>query len=486
MSNRKNINKNKGKSIEDAVREEIEQKISLLTDDQRKAFEAIINPSGGNIMISGGAGCGKSTTISVTLAFLRNILRKTVAVLASTASASQLISGVTFHQFFKFGIDLLVDKNGKPTIHAPATIINCDYIFCDEISMLSPDCIISAFHSIQKANIKRKKKNLPPIRLIAIGDFCQTLCPMPKEQKEILNKYLGYEIKNGLSFNTKEWKLFNFKIIELTQNMRQRENDEYIYHLNQIRKGNKSHIDWFNQNCSKGYNPNAVTILPTNKLVNIENLKRLNALSGDEITYTADLHGDATQQDVEELGFDYELKLKKNCRVIIKSNPQRGATWCYLGGVESKDYIHHFCNGTTGTYKETYIDHEGREYLFIELDKQNPDDNIEYVSIYKKTFDIYDYIETEDSIQKVKSSKSISCFPIRLAYASTVHRALGSSLSAINLDPSSFDSGMLYVSLSRTRSPKQIYLMKPIKPSDCILDDDVKRFYENIHNKDCS
>lgn len=125
------------------------------------------------------------------------------------------------------------------------------------------------------------------------------------------------------------------------------------------------------------------------------------------------------------------------------------------------------------------MDHcDGREYLFIELD------NGQFVSIYKKKYDIYKYVEEDGVLKKVKTDSSFSCYPCTLAYALTCHKAQGMSLAAINVLPKSFESGMLYVALSRVKgSAANIYLQDMVRSWDAILNDEVKEFYQNIRKQ---
>ena len=474
------IKKPERRSLKQIAKEDILAKTNGFTSEQKKAFESMIDSAAGNIFLTGSAGTGKSFCVTTAIDYLRRVEGKMVAVTATTATAAQILSAVTLHHFFGFGIDLLIDKEGKPTVNAPSTVCNTDVLFTDEISMISCDAFISVYHSIQKANEKRRRMGKPDIRWICIGDMCQIPPPCSKDTKKTLEQRLGYEIGSGFAFRTKEWDLCQFNVIELTEVMRQKGKEEFIFHLNKIRLGDGDFTNWFNHNCTLGYNPNAITILPTNKLVREHNIKRLNEMNGDEIAYHADMFGDASPEDVEKVGLDYNLKLKKGCRIMIRCNPHKNARWCYMSAVDEEDYIKYFCNGSTGIYRGTFLDkRDGREFLFIELD------NGEFVSIYKKQYDIYEYVEEKGILIKVKTNNSFSCYPCTLAYALTCHKAQGMSLSEINVLPQSFESGMLYVALSRVRgSASNIYLQDMVRSWDAILSEEAKDFYQKIKQRD--
>lgn len=473
------IKKPENRSLREIAKADIYKKVSQFTGEQKKAFETMIDPDAGNILLTGSAGTGKSFCVTAAIDYLRRVEGKKVAVTATTATAAQILSAVTLHRFFGFGIDMLVDEAGKPTVHAPATVCNTDVLFTDEISMIPCDVFISVFHSIKKGNEKRKREGKPPIRWVCIGDMCQIPPPYPKDTKLVLQKRLGYEIGSGFAFRTKEWAMSEFKVLELTEVLRQKGKNEFIYYLNKIRMGDGDFTNWFNQNCTLGYNPNAITILPTNKLVKERNAAKLSELDGQEITYFADLYGTASAEDVEKIGLDYELKLKKGCRVMIRCNPHKNAKWCHMHAIAEEDYIKFFCNGTTGIYRDTFVDqNDGREYLLIELDDG------QYVYLYKKQYDVYKYTEKDGLLIKVKTENSFLCYPCKLAYALTCHRVQGMSLSSVNVLPRSFESGMLYVALSRVKgSASNIYLQDMVRPWDAILNKEVKEFYDSIRQQ---
>ena len=207
-------------------------------------------------------------------------------------------------------------------------------------------------------------------------------------------------------------------------------------------------------------------------------------MEGTEVIYKAELEG-VTEQEVEDAGYDYELRLKPGCLVMIKCNPYSGADWCEMlcQGIDSADYIDYFCNGTVGIYRATLEDAKG-EYLYIEI-PEGDSGKTNDVKLYKKTFDTYTYAEVNGRYKKVKSGNFFRTYPVVCAMAISIHKSQGASLPAVVLEPKSFASGQLYVALSRVKGDaSKIYLTDMVRPEYAILSDEVKGFLERIKEKD--
>jgi hypothetical protein len=484
------VSRKKAKTPQERAKEEIMQKVDTFTADQLKAFNILIDKNIPFVYLGGSAGTGKSYTLTTAVEYMRRVEHEWVAVTATTATAALLIEAQTVHKFFGFKPDLLIDEKGKPCARATKKIKKCSVIVIDEVSMARCDLLSSVIASIKKCNKARAKEGLAPMRLILCGDPCQLPSVLPEREKEELEARLKvrigkpYDVGEGWFFNAPEWDECNFKCIELKEVMRQKGNIEFIENLNRVRVGDNSNINWFNHNCSLAVdNPpsNVVSLFPYNRQVRAYNKKKLSEMDGEEVVYTAELGG-LTADDVEDNGYDYELRLKPGCLVMMKQNPYKGADWCEMlcSGIDSGDYINYFCNGSVGIYRGSYEDEKG-EYLAIELQ----DSNNRFVKLYRKVFDTFEYVEINGRLKKVKSGKFFKTFPCVLSFAISVHKSQGASLPAIILDPKSFASGMLYVGLSRVKGKaSSIYLTDMVRPEDVILSDEVKLFLERIRKED--
>lgn len=467
----------KYKPLHELAKDEVYETIKTLTIDQKQAFETMVNSQNGNVFLTGSAGTGKSRVISCVIDYLRRVEGKHVIVTATTCMAARLLSAVTVHNLFNFQPSILINEKGNPTVHAPKAVCNADVIITDEISMMPCNVFISVYHSILKANKIRSKNKKPPIRWIILGDMCQLPPVITEIDKQILEKRLGYDIGMGFPFITPEWDLCNFKVCELTEVVRQNDSD-FILNLNKIRTGEDAKCtNWFNEHCSVGYNPNAISLYPYTHQVKTENNKYLESLDGEILSFKAELQGNINPSKIEQMGLDYELKLKKGCKVLIRCNPHRGATWCSIGALDSKDFIKYFCNGSLGILRDVGVESDEREYLLVDLIE-----NGMLLKLYKKTFDIYEYIDDNGVLKKVRSGNSFRTFPLVLGKALSIHRSQGLTVHSLNLNATScFTPGMLYVGLSRVKGgPKNIFLQDFIRPEDAIVADEVKEFYRKI------
>ena len=477
------VSRKRPKSPREIAKEELLPEIEKLNTEQKAAFDLLVDTTTQSIFLTGGAGTGKSHVVKLAIQWLRRVEEKWVAVTSTTASSAKLIDAVTVHSFFRFKPEVLISEDGSPQSHAPSKVCKADILIVDEISMARCDLFMAICASIQKADAKRKKLGLAPIKLCVVGDMCQ-LPPVTSDQdRQQLTERLGYDIGEGFAFQTKAWEKRDFHIVELTEIIRQ-DNVDFIHALNQIRDGNTNYYNWFNHNCSLGENPAAISLFPYNSQVRQFNFKKLSELPGVMISYDAELYGTATQQTVEDMGFDFTLNLKKDCLVIIRSNPNIGADWCKVLGEDKENYNRCFCNGSVGVYRDTFIDEtDGREYLMIELLE-----NGKFLLLYRKDYPVYDYITVSGKLKKVRTENGFHAFSCAPAYALSYHRAQGASLPAVNLQPhGAFASGMLYVGLSRvTGGAEHIFLQDFVRPEDVILSDAVREFYQKIRSQTVS
>lgn len=474
------VTRKRPKSARETAREELTKEVDKLNSEQREAFVLLTDSTTQSVFLTGGAGTGKSHVVKLAIQWLRRVEGKWVAVTSTTASSAKLIDAVTVHSLFRFKPEVLITEDGKPQSHAPSGVCKADVILIDEISMARYDLFTSICASIQKADAKRKRQGLSPIKLCVVGDLCQLPPILTDQDRQLLTQRLGFDIGEGFAFQTQAWDDRHFCTIELTQIMRQ-DDKNFIHALNRIRDGDRGYANWFNHNCSLGFHPNAVSLFPYNTQVRNFNLKKLSELPGNLLCYRAELYGNTTQQAVEEAGVDYTLNLKKNCLVIIRSNYYVGADWCKVIGVEKENYGKFFCNGSVGIYRDTFTDPiDGREYLMIELTE-----NCRFLCLYRKNYAIYEYVVINGKLKKVHTENGFYAFPCAPAYGLSYHRAQGMTLPAVNLQPcGAFASGMLYVGLSRVKgSAEQIYLQDFVRPEDVILSNVVQDFYRKIRQQ---
>lgn len=436
-----------------------------LNCEQQNAVEEIL--SGENIFLTGGAGTGKSTVLQEAVKQLQSV-GKNVIVCAPTAAAACHIGGATVHRVFGFPVGSLFTEKRKICIRAPKVVQLADVIVIDEISMVRMDMMDAIILSIKKAEKRMKKR----IQIIACGDFCQLPPVLTATEEKSLVEYYKRQIGLGYAFLSNEWKNVFTKVIYLTETVRQ-SGEDFIRALNQIRLGDINGIDYVNTYAQHGVQENVLELYSYNKNVSKANLHRLEKLTSKIVEIP-------TVGNVDKIdGMPAQLKIAVGARIIITANDCNGK---YAEDVEIKSgmqcyrkrkTLYH--NGSVGTVVDIYLSTDySQDYVVIRLDDGK------VIMLYRHPYNIFDY----EADKKNKITRKIIgvCwqFPLMLGYSATIHRSQGQTLAAINLDPTSYAPGQLYVALSRVISIKGLYLIRKIEKKFLIIDPQVKEFYDHL------
>lgn len=320
-----------------------------------------------------------------------------VAVTATTGAAAQLIQGRTLHSFA--GIHPTWGVINSPK--ADERIRKCDILIIDEISMADPKLLMQVFQRFSRAGKAPK--------IVLVGDFLQ----LPP-------------VEGACLFEADFWPMF--KVLRLRQAHRQKD-DAFISALNDIRIGKMT--DQVNALISS----RRVSVLPQDctQLVSRRdvaeqiNVERLVTLPGQlyRSTWILDLKDeDKPPLDLSKSRFVEVLQLKNDARVVLLTNEPDGL----------------WVNGSTGV-----VDSVSNGSVRVKLD------NGKTVSVSKITDDVFD--------GDGRVVASITQYPIRLAFALTIHRSQGMSIDRIgvNLD-NHFAAGQTYVALSRCKTSEGLYL----------------------------
>lgn len=387
-------------------------------DDEYTFALAKLKNSHKNIFIQGSAGTGKSFLINQYLDSLSTEERKAVLLLAPTGKAADVIGGTTVHKAFELRVGVQIPD--EEIISIPKMLQNIHVIIIDEISMLRIDVFEKIMQILNFAN-----SNGQNIRLIVVGDFGQ-LAPVCTASDKAVLKTLYPDIKGFYAFYSSKWIEANFEKIILHKVYRQ--NDaELIEHLNGIKYGRYSDLEWFKYNVSTFMSYKPVYICSRRKTVDEFNQSAIEEYSNGNPTTTYQAKYDAPLPT--ELPCSKTLTLGVGVRVMTICN--------------DKNYK----NGMIGTVKSLFDDKVVVKF-----------DNGKTVTIKRKTFEL-------------ENGSSYIQFPLILAYAITVHRAQGSTFEhvAIMCD-GCFEAGQLYCLLSRCPSLKNMTFIGELKPSDLKVD----------------
>jgi ATP-dependent exoDNAse (exonuclease V) alpha subunit len=389
---------------------------STFNEQQQKAFDIAIDTDE-DVFLTGEGGTGKTYLANHIIAYLRS-KGKEVAVLATTGIASSHISGKTIHSFFGLGIRADMNTIVKQTRFDD--IAKTDVYLIDEVSMMSKE-LLDVVHNI----VEQTKRHNQKYRFIYIGDFCQ-LPPIVKR---------GENVNANYAFMSSKWKA---KILYLTKKVRQNSNDKLVEVLDGIRndKITPSMLSILDESKDRDIGNNFVNLFTHNVNVDALNMKRLHQMEGEIFTETA-IHK----------GREYTIKkIYKNSLVQEKLHLKIGAYIMFIKNDKSGSYV----NGSCGVL------HRKNDLWFAILDNGTKVD-----------------IEREEFKLEMDDLERVVQYPIKLAWAVTIHKSQGMTISKAEIDLTrTFVSGQSYVALSRLTSISGLrlkYSVKGLKLSSYII-----------------
>ena len=417
-----------------------------LSSQQSEVLERIENSSD-HVFITGRAGTGKTTLLQ---AFVENTA-KVVAVSAPTGVAALAVGGQTIHSLLRLPLGIIGNRElGFIPKESLAVLANLDALVIDEVSMVSADVLDALDRRLRQA----KRKRNPPfggIQLIMFGDPYQ-LAPVVSGQAD--KAYYQDHYRSPWFFDAKVWRETEMSVQELDTIHRQADS-EFRAVLNALREG-RMEAEMGRMLNEHGLrqpeDPELITLATTNQAVTRINSAALEGLPGKAKIAHADIEGDFGSTAAYPA--DDELVLKPGAKVMFLRNDTQGTDGP------------RFVNGTLGTVVKitdsVIVDVEGESIL------------VEPVTWEKVK---YDYSPTTKVLSQDVVAE-FTQFPLRLAWAVTIHKAQGKTLDAavIDLGSRAFAPGQTYVAFSRLTSLDGLYLKRPLTPADIIVDEHVVRF----------
>lgn len=431
-------------------------KLDLENKQFFQAAELVRNSSQNIIYLTGKAGTGKTTFLK----YIRETYPGNVVVLAPTGVAAVNAYGQTIHSFFRLEFTPYPPGDKRLQVsqiyermsyrsEKTELIKNLSLLIIDEVSMVRCD-ILDAIDTI----LRIYRKNQEPfggVKVLLIGDLFQ-LPPIAQSSDWTV---LGQYYKSPYFFDSSVYKRASSTYIELEKPYRQTE-QEFIDILNKVRVNQMSDSDLrrLNTRYSKSFPKGSIFLTARNFDVENYNDKEYNELQGQEYIFNAQTVG--TFSDSMKPVKD-QISLKVGTQVMIMKNK-------YNKQLDEFEYY----NGSIGTV--TQID-SGCKWVSIKLDKG-------LVTVYPATWENIEFTwnpKTKESETRILGT--YTQIPLKLAWAITIHKSQGLTFDKVTADLNScFDTGQVYVALSRCKKLGGLFLKSPLLNGVIKVDQNVVNF----------
>lgn len=412
-----------------------------LSPEQREIFERI-ETTREHVFVTGRAGTGKSTILN----HLAWNTSKTIAVCAPTGVAALNVGGQTIHSLLCLPIGVVADHKLEQSDELRKMLSAIDTLVIDEISMVSADLMDAIDRALRQARA-RKHDPFGGVQILMFGDPYQLPPVPPRDPHE--RAYFHDTYRSLWFFDAHVWQSAPVNVCELNEVHRQ-DDDRFINILGAIRHGvvDEEMANELNAAGSRSNPPSdAITLATTNATVNAINRKRLDEIPGKSLRAKAEVTGEFRESVYPA---DEELELKVGARVMFLRNDPDGR----------------WVNGTLGTVSRI------AGTVWVEVGNEEFEVDPAVWERFQYRYDPETKKLEKDVVAEFEQ------FPLRLAWAVTVHKSQGHSYdeAIVDLGRRAFTAGQTYVALSRIRSIDGLYLTRALQPADVIVDRDVARF----------
>ncbi|SDH27785.1 helix-turn-helix domain-containing protein [Myroides phaeus] len=438
--------------------------------EEAKFVLQFINETNRSIFLTGKAGTGKTTLLKEII----QTTHKNAVIVAPTGIAALNAGGVTIHSFFHLPFAAFVPDTKNPPIFTDnikfenklslkrhmrmsrvrkALFLNMDLLVIDEVSMLRADVLDAMNFMLQ--SIRKNPQPFGGVQVLFIGDLLQ-LPPVVKQAEwDVLQRYYG----GVFFFHSEVVRQFPPLYIELDKVFRQSD-QEFIQILNNLRNNQVTtqDVQLLNKFIKTDFdiknNPGYITLTTHNTKADKINKDALDGIDKKEFVFKPDVVGDFPEK---LFPLEANMSLKVGAQVIFIKNdisPEK-----------------RFYNGKMGIVKSL-----SNNEIFVHFPEEN-----ETIEVEKYEWENIKYTvdpNTKEIVEEVLGT--FTHYPLKLAWAITVHKSQGLTFDKAVLDVSSvFLPGQAYVALSRLRSLDGLVLLSPIQMNGLVNDEEVMSYANN-------
>ncbi len=410
-----------------------------------------------NVFLTGGAGVGKSFLTKEVIRHYRSEYQG-VVVLGSTGISAVNVGGQTIHSFFVFGISKNLeeltasDRYNRSRIKELCKLLkSTDLVIIDEISMVSADLMEMILYRFRQCGYSGK--------LMVVGDFYQ-LPPVVSSAAAPSASIFDQQV---FAFESSAWDYFGFVNAELTK-IKRTGDEGFMKILEKVRKGEADdtvldYLEALRQN-DFAAKEEATVLYGTNAQADRRNLEKVAAVPRKEIALSAILKQKGSGIDqrridswIKNLPVIADLKLKEGIPVIFTTNK-----W-----------------GSYHNGERAVVEHIDKESIVVEKRGR-------LIKVDRFTFEMTRPVLQPDGSIQNETVATLEQFPLRPAYAITIHKSQGMSIENLicNVD-SIFAESQFYVALSRAIDPKTVkidysrgnfrdYIYRSVRVSDRVRD----------------